>query len=155
MHGYMYVMYGKLSEHPFNVSLLLNCGKWTFFLMWLMNIFFLFCLNWGFCLFARMLFCSLKNALPYSLAKCSPEKILFWKRAFFQEIILPKDMGEQFWETKRAFSQKCSPTLLWECPFCILLKKNFVKRAFYRGMQECIFKSQLIDNRCSQQLLPN
>jgi len=45
---------------------------------------------------ARMLFCSLKNALPYSLAKCSPKKMLFMKRAFCEESILTKNIGEHF-----------------------------------------------------------
>ena len=46
--------------------------------------------------FARMLFCSLKNALQYSLAKCSPKKVLFMKRAFNEESILTKNIGEHF-----------------------------------------------------------
>ena len=46
--------------------------------------------------FARMLFCSLKNALQYSLAKCSPKKMLFMKRAFNEESILTKNIGEHF-----------------------------------------------------------
>ena len=55
--------------------------------------------------FARMLFCSLKNALQYSLAKCSPKKMLFMKRAFNEESILTKNIGEHF-EKPREHSLK-------------------------------------------------
>ena len=56
-------------------------------------------------IFGRMLSWSLKNALQYSLSKCFPHKMLFSWRAFFYESILPKNMGEHFWESKRAFLQ--------------------------------------------------
>ena len=46
--------------------------------------------------FARMLLCSLKNALQYSLAKCSSKKMVFMKRAFNEESILTKNIGEHF-----------------------------------------------------------
>ena len=46
--------------------------------------------------FTRILFCSLKNALQYSLAKYSPKKMLFMKRAFCEESILTKNIGEHF-----------------------------------------------------------
>ena len=92
--------------------------------------------------FARMLFCSLKNAHPYSLAKCSPKKMLFMKRAFCEESILTKNIGEHFWETKRAFSKKMlsfTPLTLLFCQIA-LQKEKYAKRAFARGVQERNFK---------------
>ena len=56
-------------------------------------------------IFERMLSWSLKDALQYSLSKCSPHQMLFSWRAFFWESILPTNIGEHFWESKRAFLQ--------------------------------------------------
>ena len=74
--------------------------------------------------FSRMLFCSLKTALPYSLTKCSPKKMFFMKRAFWQRIL------ESIFERPREHSlKKCSPSHIWRCPFVRwLFKKRYLQR---------------------------
>ena len=78
--------------------------------------------------FAKMLFCSLKNALPYSLAKYSPKKCSSWKehfvrRAFWQRIL------ESIFERPREHSLKNALLHTFDGP----KSNSFIQELTYQG----------------------
>ena len=78
--------------------------------------------------FARMLFCSIKNVLPYSWAKYCPEKMILRKRAFCQESVLSgehfaKEYGRSFLERPREhFIKNALLRTFDNAPFAFLRK---------------------------------